>query len=72
MNLKDYKVGITGNWYYISKERKDLEHICELIKKSKSAIYWNKKYQVFAIRIKSKAHKNYIVSEVFSSNCKTG
>ena len=53
----NYKYGITGNYYYTSLDKKELEAVCLVIGKAKSSIYYNKKYNTWVIRIKSKKHK---------------
>lgn len=51
------KVGIGGNYYVISTDKSNLEAICVMIKKSKTAVVLHKKYQCWVIRIKSKKQK---------------
>lgn len=51
------KTGITGNLYFLSEDKADIENVCLAIGKSFNAIYFNKKYSVWAIRIKNKNHK---------------
>lgn len=57
-----FKHGLTGNLYVISKDSWPLEEICHKIDKSPSSVYFNKKYNCWAIRIKSKIHKDAIRS----------
>lgn len=52
-----FRYGITGNYYVISERREKLEELCLKIGKAKSSVYWNKKYQVFAVRVKNKKTK---------------
>lgn len=51
------KIGITGNLYFTSQYKQELEEFCTKIGKSKKSVYYNKKYRTYAIRIKSKLHK---------------
>lgn len=53
----NYKMGITGNYYYTSVTREPLIAICNAIGKSVNSIYYNKKYKLYVVRIKSKHHK---------------
>lgn len=51
------KTGITGNMYVYSSIKDEVEKIAEEIGKSTGSVYFNKKYRCYAIRIKSKTHK---------------
>ncbi len=51
------KVGLGGNFYVICDIKEPLIKIVDQIQKSRNSIYYNKKYQVWAIRCKSKQHK---------------
>lgn len=56
--MKIYRnVGITGNLYFTSKKKEELNKVCNLIGKSVNSIYYNKKFNMWVIRIKSKKHK---------------
>jgi hypothetical protein len=59
-----YKVGITGNHYVYSKEKEPVLEIALQIKKSINSVYFNKKYNVWAIRIKNKKQKE-ILQKIF-------
>lgn len=63
----NYKVGLTGNYYLTSSNRNALELICKSLDKSINSIYWNEKYQTFAIRIKSNKHKERC-KELYNKN----
>jgi hypothetical protein len=54
--------GITGNYYITSDSKEELIGICQLIQRAVSSIYYNKKYKIWAIRIKDKSTKNLIRS----------
>ena len=54
------KFGITGNYYATSDNKAELQTLCSIIGKSIHSIYYNNKYNVFAIRIKLKKHKTLI------------
>lgn len=54
------RYGITGNYYVTSKHILELVEVCENISKSKKSIYFNKKYRLWAIRIKSRKHKKIL------------
>ena len=60
LSAMNYKVGITGNYYYTAGSREQLVPVCESIGKAPSSIYWNAKYNVYVIRIKSKQHKRKV------------
>lgn len=49
--------GITGNFYLWSDGKDILQAFCKGMGKSISSIYYNRKYKVYAVRIKSKKHK---------------
>jgi hypothetical protein len=51
------KIGVGGNYYVICDTKEKLIPICNQINKSVNSIYFNKKYECWAIRIKSKATK---------------
>ena len=53
----NYKVGITGNYYYTAIKPETLVDVCKIIGKSVNSIYYNKKYKLYVIRIRSKQHK---------------
>ena len=54
------KHGITGNYYCYSNNKNDIIRICDLIGKSINSIYWNKKHEVYCIRIKNKKQKEIL------------
>jgi hypothetical protein len=54
------KHGITGNYYGFSELKSEIEELCEKIKKAKSSIYWNKKYNVWVIKVKQKSQKQLL------------
>ena len=54
----DFRVGLGGNLYFWSKNKEELEDLCSKIDKSPKSVYWNSKYKVWVIRIKSRYHKN--------------
>ena len=51
------KIGLGGNHYVICDTKEKLISICKSIDKSVNSIYYNDKYECWAIRIKSKAMK---------------
>jgi len=51
------KIGLGGNYYVICDIKEELIPICESIDKSTNSIYFNNKYECWAIRIKSKTMK---------------
>ena len=56
----NYKVGITGNYYFTAVSKELLIPICNKIGKSVNSIYFNKKYGVYVIKIKSKHYKRKV------------
>jgi hypothetical protein len=64
-----FKVGIGGNNYVFSKEKTPVEDIARSIGKAISSVYFNKKYQVYAIRCKNETHKQKL-KEMFSTENK--
>ncbi len=59
MKMK-YKVGITGNHYVYGSDKDKIIEIAILINKSLNSVYWNKKYSVWAIRIKNEKQKDLL------------
>lgn len=59
LNL-NYSVGITGNHYVYSTDKDSVEKVAIMINKSLNSVYWNKKYLVWAIRIKNKNQKEML------------
>jgi len=51
------KIGVGGNYYVISTNKENLEAICVMIKKKRTAVYYQKKYNCWAIRVKDKKQK---------------
>ena len=49
--------GITGNVYVYCKDQSEVEKIAEAIGRSKKGVYYNHIYRCFALRVKSKKHK---------------
>ncbi len=64
LNNVTYKVGITGNHYVYSTDKEPVVEVSLLIKKSINSVYFNKKYNLWAIRIKNKKQKE-ILQELF-------
>lgn len=56
-NRPQFRKGLNGNYYIYCKIKEPLIHISNQINKSPNSIYYNEKYKVYAIRIKSKKHK---------------
>lgn len=56
-NEPQFKIGLNGNYYVFCKIKEPLMEIVEQIGKSVISIYFNEKYNVWAIRVKSKKHK---------------
>lgn len=52
--------GITGNYYAFCINKEPVIQFCLQINKPTSCIYFNKKYNVWVIRIKSKQSKEII------------
>jgi hypothetical protein len=52
--------GITGNKYVLSDSVQELADVCIDIGKSTSSIRYVEKYKKYAIRIKSKKHKQML------------
>jgi hypothetical protein len=57
-NEPQFKIGVNGNYYVYCKSRDPLVDVAKKIGKSESGIYYNEKYEVWAIRVKLKSHKN--------------
>lgn len=51
------RFGAGGNIYVICKVKPPLKNICIAIGKAQSSVYWSKKHECFAFRVKSKHHK---------------
>jgi hypothetical protein len=64
-NNVTYKVGITGNHYVYSKEKEPVVEVSLLINKSINSVYFNKKYELWVIRIKNKKQKE-ILQKLFN------
>jgi hypothetical protein len=62
------KHGITGNMYAYSEKRDIIMRICLEIGKSPNSIYFNKDYDMWAIRVKSKAHKKKLKEIKYSDD----
>ncbi len=56
----NYSIGITGNHYVYGTDKEAVESIAAMINKSLNSVYWNKKYSVWAIRIKNKNQKELL------------
>jgi hypothetical protein len=56
-----HQVGLGGNHYAVSVYRDDIVIVCNAINKSTRSIYFNKKYQLWAIRIKNNTHKQKLL-----------
>jgi len=56
------KVGLGGNHYVICDTRERIVPVCEIINKSTNSIYFSKKYNCFAIRVKAKKMKRRLLS----------
>lgn len=54
------KTGIGGNYYVISTEKDNLDAICVMIKKSKTAVKFHKKYNCWVVRVKDKKTKKLL------------
>lgn len=70
LRLEHYKVGITGNIYYTSKEKRHFKNIVFILNRKMSEVYWSKKYECYVLRIKSKKNKQLILSLAPSSSLK--
>lgn len=46
--------------YLICSQKEPLLPICDLLDKSRNSVYFNKKYQCYAIRVKSRLHKKIL------------
>lgn len=55
-----YSVGITGNHYVYGEDKDAVNTVATMINKSLNSVYWNKKYSVWAIRIKNKNQKELL------------
>jgi hypothetical protein len=55
-----YSVGITGNHYVYGEDKYAVDAVASMINKSLNSVYWNKKYSVWAIRIKNKNQKELL------------
>lgn len=62
MNNVEYKIGLTGNAYVFSKNKDSVVEICLKIGKSIKSVYFNKKYKLYAIRVKDKKTKTMLKS----------
>lgn len=51
------KVGLGGNFYVTSTDKNNLDAICVMIKKARSAVYFNEKHNCWVVRVKSKKQK---------------
>lgn len=58
--------GITGNMYIVCETKERLLEICDGISKSRNAVYWNKKYETYALRIKCRRHKEAVRQFLFN------
>ena len=62
-------VGVGGNYYVVSSEKFELFEVCDKIGKSRIAIYFNKKYSCWTIRVKDNTHKQRLLNH-FGDECK--
>ncbi len=60
-----FKIGLNRNYYVFCKCKAPLIDIVNRIGKSENSIYYREKYRVWAIRVKSKAHKKRL-KEIFN------
>lgn len=49
--------GVTGNKYILGFSKDLVKWACQMIDKSPNSVYYSKKYDCWAARIKSKYHK---------------
>lgn len=54
------RYGLTGNYYVTSESKEEVIEASLLIGKALSSIYYNSKFKVYVIRIKSWIHKRKI------------
>jgi len=52
-----FRIGLNGNYYVYCDIREPLVEITGQIGKSANSIYYNKKYEIWAIRVKQNIHK---------------
>ena len=67
-DIPTIKTGIGGNVYAFSSNKNTLIKLCEQINKSTNSIYFSKKHNCYAIRIKAKHHKEKRSSAGNTSN----
>jgi len=56
------KIGLGGNYYVICDTKEKLVTICNQINKSVNSIYFNKKYNCWAIKIKRERTKQQLLT----------
>lgn len=60
-NEPQFKIGLNQNYYVFCKIKEPLIQVSTNIGKSQNSIYFNEKYNVFAIRVKQKHQKNLLL-----------
>lgn len=56
-----HQVGLGGNHYAVSVCRDDIVSVCNAIDKSTKSIYFNRKYNLWVVRVKNKTHKRKLL-----------
>jgi hypothetical protein len=57
-----FRIGLGGNYYVYCKWQIPVMTIAKKIGKSMNAVYFHKEYKVWAIRVRSKKHKEALKS----------